>query len=231
MKLTEIQIRQFKLFRSGLDVTDLESGITIFHGPNETGKSTLAHAIRTAFFERHNSTTLSELQPWGDSAAAPEVSLKFEFNGSKHHLIKRFVRQRRCDLNIDGELLNKDEAEQYLARLMGFSMPGRGASRPEHWGVPGLLWIEQGAGHELQAPVAFANEHLRGTLNDAMGHVASSDGDRVLQEVADQLDQLLTRGGAPRLDYRKAIEEKQRLGDELESLDDKIKAYQHDVDE
>lgn len=231
MKLTEIRIRQFKVFRSGLDITDLESGITIFHGPNESGKSTLAQAIRTAFFERHGSTTLSELQPWGDSSAAPEVSLKFEFDGRKHHLIKRFVRQRRCDLNVDGELLSKDEAEHYLARLMGFSMPGRGASRPEHWGVPGLLWIEQGAGHELQAPVAYAKDHLQGTLNDAMGHVASSDGDRVLQEVADQLDQLLTRGGAPRLDYRKAIEEKQRLGDELASLDDKIQAYQHDVDE
>lgn len=231
MKLTEIQIRQFKLFRSGLDVTDLESGITIFHGPNETGKSTLAHAIRTAFFERHNSTTLSELQPWGDSAAAPEVSLKFEFNGSKHHLIKRFVRQRRCDLNIDGELLNKDEAEQYLARLMGFTLPGRGASRPEHWGVPGLLWIEQGAGQELRASVAHANEHLQGTLNDAMGHVASSNGDRILQQVADQLEQLLTRAGAPRNEYRKATEEKQRQGNDLDALDARIQAYRHDVDE
>ena len=231
MKLTEIQVSQFKVFRSGLQATDLDPGITIFYGPNESGKSTLAHAIRTAFFERHSSTTLADLQPWGDSGAAPEVSLKFEFDGRKHHLVKRFVRRQRCDLDIDGQSLSKDEAEQHLARLMGFTMPGRGASRPEHWGVPGLLWIEQGAGHELQASVSHARDQLQGTLNDAMGHVASSDGDRVLQQVADRLQQLLTRGGMPRHDYRKAIEEKQRLSDELDALDTLIQTYQHDVDE
>lgn len=231
MKLTDIQLKQFRVFNTGLNVAGLAPGINVFHGPNESGKSTLAHAVRTAFFERHSSGTLSDLQPWGDSAAAPEVNLNFDFEGRKHQLIKRFVRQKRCDLSIDGQFLNGDEAEQYLARLMGFTMPARGASRPEHWGVPGLLWIEQGSGHQLQAPVLHANEHLQGILNDAMGHVASSDGDRILQMVSDRLAELLTRTGAPRHDYRKAIEEQQRLSDELESLDTSIRTYQHDVDQ
>lgn len=231
MKLTGIQLKEFRIFRTGLEVRGLEPGLTIFHGPNESGKSTLAHAIRSAFFERHNTGTLSDLQPWGETTAAPEVMLTFEFDGREHRLSKRFMRQRRCTLDIGGELLDGDEAEQYLAQLMGFTQPGRGGSRPEHWGVPGLLWIEQGSGHQLQTSVQHAHDHLQGVLSDAMGHVASSDGDRVLQSVSARLDELLTRNGAPRKAYRQAIAEQQRLDDELEALDARIRTYRHDVDE
>lgn len=231
MNLTEIQLRQFRLFDTGIDIGGLTPGINVFHGPNESGKSTLAQAIRAAFFERHSSGTLADLQPWGDSAAAPEVSLRFEFDGRTYHLIKRFVRQKRCDLTVDGQTLNGDEAEQHLARMMGFTMPARGASRPEHWGIPGLLWIEQGAGHQLDTSVAHASDHLQGILNDAMGQVVSSDGDLVLQSVEDRMARLLTRTtGIPTQDYRKAIEAKEHLQAELKALDATIQSYRDQID-
>lgn len=231
MKLSRIQLKEFRLFRTGLEARDLGQGLTIFHGPNESGKSTLAHAIRAAFLERHNAGTLSDLRPWGESTAAPEVTLNFEFDGRRHELNKRFMRRPRCTLDVDGQLLDGHEAEQYLARLMGFTQPGRGSSRAEYWGVPGLLWIEQGSGHHLHESVQHAHDHLQGVLSDAMGHVASSDGDRVLQNVAARRSALLTANGAPRSDYRKAIEAKQRLDAELDDLDARIRNYRHDVDE
>src|SRR5690625_3564193 len=231
MKLIDIQLKQFRIFHTGLAVHDLSPGLTIFHGPNESGKSTLAHAIRSAFLERHNTSTLDDLQPWGESSAAPEVTLTFDYDGRRHRLSKRFMRQRRCLLDIEGKALDGHQAEQYLASLMGFTQPGRGASRAEHWGVPGLLWIEQGSGHHLQDSVQHAHDHLQGVLSDAMGHVASSDGDRVLQTFTARLDELLTRNGAPRNDYRRALAEKKRLDDELADLDARIERYRHDVDE
>lgn len=231
MKLTDIQLKEFRIFRTGLHARDLDPGLTIFHGPNESGKSTLAYAIRAAFLQRHNTGTVSDLLPWGESTAAPEVTLTFQFDGREHRLSKRFLRKRRCRLDIDGKLLDGMEAEHYLAGLMGFTQTGRGSSRPEHWGVPGLLWIEQGSGHQLQTSVQHAHDHLQGVLSDAMGHVASSDGDRVLQRVAERLNGLLTGRGAPRNDYRKAIAEKQRLDEELDSLSTRIRSYRHDVDE
>src|SRR5690625_1550939 len=231
MKLIDIQLKQFRIFHTGLAVHDLSPGLTIFHGPNESGKSTLAHAIRSAFLERHNTSTLVDLQPWGESTAAPEVTLTFDYDGRRHRLSKRFMRQRRCVLDIEGTALDGHKAEQYLAGLMGFTQPGRGASRAEHWGVPGLLWIEQGSGPQLAASVQHAQGHARAVLSDAMGHVASSDGDRALHSVTARLDDLITRNGAPRNDYRKAVAEKKRLDDELGDLDARIDRYRHDVDE
>lgn len=232
MRLTEIQLRQFRQFDAGISIDGLAPGINVFHGPNESGKSTLVQAIRAAFFERHSSSTLSALQPWSDSAAAPEVSLKFDFNGRRYHLVKRFVRQKRCDLTVDGQNLNGDEAEQHLAQMMGFAMPPRGASRPEHWGIPGLLWVEQGSGHQLDASVAHASEHLQGILNDAMGQVASSDGDMILQKVEERLARLLTRAtAAPTQDYRKAIETQQQLQSQLAALDTTIQNYRDQIDQ
>lgn len=231
MKLTEIRLRQFRQFDVGIDIAGLAAGINIFHGPNESGKSTLAQAIRAAFFERHSSGTLTDLQPWGDSSAAPEVSLRFEFQARRYHLVKRFVRQKRCDLTVDGQTLSGDEAEQVLAQMMGFVMPSRGASRPDHWGIPGLLWVEQGAGHDLESSVAHAHEHLQGILNDAMGQVASSAGDQVLQKVEERLARLVTRTKeAPTQDYKKALDAKERLEDDLGLLDRKIHDYQEQID-
>lgn len=98
MKLSRIRLDQFQQFRTPLEVNDLGEGINLFAGPNESGKSTLVRAIRAAFFERHRSTSLSELQPWGDSSAAPEVTLAFAWRGQEWRLDKRFLRRQRCDM-------------------------------------------------------------------------------------------------------------------------------------
>lgn len=232
MKLKQIRLRQFRQFRDGLAIDDLLPGINVFHGPNESGKSTVVQGVRAAFFERYSTGSLTDLLPWGDTSAAPEVGLEFEFKGRTYRLNKRFLRQRRCDLSIDGQNLNGDEAEQHLSRLMGFTVPQRGASRPEHWGVPGLLWIEQGSGQELRPSVSHANEHIQGILNEAMGHVASSEGDHILQKVNERLARLLTRNtGAPTQEYKKARDEQQRLHEELAQLDSAIHDYRRQVDQ
>ena len=70
MLLRELRVEQLRQFREPYVLDELSPGLNLLTGPNEAGKSTLVRAIRAAFFERHRSTTMQDLQPWGDSGAA-----------------------------------------------------------------------------------------------------------------------------------------------------------------
>src|SRR5690554_393761 len=137
MKLQQLRVSQFRQFRGSLDIDGFGPGLNLFCGPNESGKSTLVKAIRAAFFERYSSGTLTDLRPWGDSGAAPEVQLSFEHGGRQWQLSKRFLQRPRCDLTVDNESFSGNEAEEKLAAMLGFSIASRGASKAEHWGIPG----------------------------------------------------------------------------------------------
>ena len=76
MKLQRIRIEQFRKFDKPIEIVDFESGLNILHGPNEAGKITIARALRTPFFEKHNTSGnsfVSALSPAGPSAAAPPI--------------------------------------------------------------------------------------------------------------------------------------------------------------
>jgi DNA repair exonuclease SbcCD ATPase subunit len=224
-------VEQVRQFRTPLELDGLEGGINVICGPNESGKSTLVRAIRAAFFERHRSSSVDDLQPWGDSAAAPSISLEFEWEGQLWRLEKSFLRRKRCDLQIDGERLNGDEAEERLARLLGFEFPGRGASRPEHWGIPGLLWVEQGRGQDVHEAARHAGDHLKSALGRSLGEIASDTGDTLISAVARARAAVLTPGtGRPTGEYASAIQHHAELDAELAELDDKIRDYREQVD-
>lgn len=234
MKLTRIRLDQFQQFRTPLDITGLDAGINLFIGPNESGKSTLARAIRAAFFERHKTGSLTHLQPWGDSSAAPEVSLEFDWQGRHWTLDKRFLQRKRSDLQSAGEQYNGDEADDRLAELLGYEFPGRGASKAEHWGIPGLLWVEQGTAQEVRDPVAHAGEHLQSALSqslgDALGDVASSGGDALISQIERERSVLLTGTGRPTGELRSVHQECETLATALEELDEQVAQYRDRVD-
>lgn len=234
MKLSHIRLEQFQQFRQPLEVDGLGEGLNLFAGPNESGKSTLVRAIRAAFFERHRSTSLADLQPWGDTSVAPEVSLAFTWQGQTWRLEKRFLKRQRCDLIAAGEALNGDEAEERLADLLGFQFPGRGASKAEHWGIPGLLWVEQGAGQEVRDAVGHAGDHLQsalaGSLGEALGEVTSSAGDALIQQVERERGRLLTGTGRPSGELREAQQACDSLEAQLVKLEDEVRSYRDTVD-
>ena len=138
MQLTRLRIEQLRQFRQPYELNDFEPGLNLFTGPNEAGKSTLVRAIRAAFFERHRSTSVEDLKPWGASSAAPSIELDFNFDGKPYRLSKSFLGHKRCDLMVGTSQFDGAAAEDHLANLFGFAFRGRGASRAEHWGIPGL---------------------------------------------------------------------------------------------
>ncbi|WP_322994725.1 AAA family ATPase [Castellaniella sp.] len=230
MKLQSIRIEQLRQFHDPLEINGLVPGINLFTGPNESGKSTLVQAIRAAFFERHKSSAVEDLQPWGDSSAAPSVQLDFTWQDQHWILNKRFLKQKRCDLNIDGQLFNGEEAEEKLAELLGYRFPGRGISKAEHWGIPGLLWIAQGSGQDIHDPVQHAADYLKAALGESLGEVASTSGEALINQVHQERASLLTGTGRPTGAYAEAKQQSADYASQLATLDDDIAAYQQQVD-
>ncbi|MBO0990021.1 AAA family ATPase [Delftia sp. SD018] len=231
MKLKRLRIENFKRFRLPLELRDFTDGLNLFVAPNEAGKSTVAEAIRAAFFERYKSSSVSSLRPWNDSSATPSVEVEFELGGKPARLSKAFLGKKRCQLSIDGRDLDGTEAEDHLGQLLGFSFAGRGGSSPEHMGIPGLLWIKQGTSHELAKAVGFASDHLRNALGDSLDELAATNGDDVIKAVETERNQLLTPSTeAPRGAYAEALRRRSELQEELEVLRAEIDAYRTAVD-
>lgn len=231
MKIRRIRLEQFRQFRKPVEIAGLADGINLFAGPNEAGKSTIVAAVRAAFLERHRSSSVDDLRPWGDAAASPTVELDFDIAGRTYRLSKSFLGRKRCELQIGTQRLDGALAEDHLAELLGFQYAGKGASAAQHWGIPGLLWIEQGAGHDIHEPVAFATDHLRKALNTSLGEVASSGGDDVLATVEAQRNELLTpAGGTPRGALAEALKRVSSLAAELKAVDTDVATYRHKVD-
>ncbi len=231
MKIRRLRIEHFKRFREPLCLEGFADGLNLFAAPNEAGKSTVAEAIRAAFFERHRSSAVEHLRPWGEGSATPSVQIEFELQGRPARLTKAFLGRKRCELVIDGQAMDGAAAEDHLAALLGFRFAGKGASAPEHMGIPGLLWIRQGDSHELADAVRHAEDHLRQALGQSFGELGSSDGDTVLDAVRQQRHELLTPGdGRPRGDYKDAIERRRTLSAELAELETAIALYRQDVD-
>ncbi|MEO8247982.1 MAG: AAA family ATPase [Burkholderiales bacterium] len=229
MKLKRIRIEQLRQFRQPFELANLAPGLNLFTGPNEAGKSTVVRAIRAAFFERHRSSSIKDLIPLDDAAATPTVELDFEIADQNYRLVKIF-QKKRCSLHWGTQGLDGEEAERHLAKLLGFDLSDRGASKAEHWGIPGLLWIEQGSGQDVHEAVAHASGHLRRALDQSASEVASSHGDAVLAQVEAERELLLTGAGKPRGVLAETLKDRAELGAQCAEIDLRITSYQQQVD-
>jgi hypothetical protein len=234
LHLTRLKVEQLRQFRAPFELAGLDAGLNIISGPNEAGKSTLVRAIRAAFFERHRSTSVADLRPWDDSSASPTIEIDFTLSGEAGKLSKTFFGRKRCHLTLGKTSWDGVDAEDHLAQLLGFSFAGRGSSSEEHWGIPGLLWVEQGSGQELK--VVYARDHLHTALalqseQRLAAGLAATGGDELLEQLRGQRSALLTATGKPREDFAKAIEEVVGLSARLATLDSQIQQYRQQVDQ
>ncbi|KQP37591.1 AAA family ATPase [Pseudorhodoferax sp. Leaf274] len=232
MQITRLRVEQLRRFHAPFELAGFTTGLNILAGPNEAGKSTLVRAIRAAFFERHKSSMVDDLRPWTDgSGAAPRVEIDFELAGQPHRLVKSFLGKKRCVLAVGTRQLEGTDAEDHLAQLFGYAYAGKGASKPEHWGIPGLLWVEQGSGQDLE--VRHAREHLHDALQgqgETAGALAATGGDALLERLRKDRAELLTATGKPTGDHREAIDAVARHQADIAALDAQIAHYREQVD-
>ncbi|MBN1421286.1 MAG: AAA family ATPase, partial [Planctomycetes bacterium] len=176
---------------------DLSDRINVISGPNETGKSTLARAIARGLLDRHGVTghEIETVRSWGRDLA-PRIEIVFEHDGERYRLAKRFLKDPSCALEREeggrfAPLADGDEAEARVRAILGATLPGRGATKPEHWGIGQLLWAAQGA-IGIGEVSAGAEERLRRTL----GAVASdAAGSRIEARIEEEYGKLYTRTG------------------------------------
>lgn len=230
--LRRLSVSQLRQFRQGVSLA-FTPGLNVIVGPNEAGKSSLARAIRAAFFERHRSTQVEDLRPWQDGSAAPTVRLEFDWAHEAGVLEKSFLARKRCAFSLGLRQWEGVEAEDQLATLFGFSYAAKGASRPEHTGIPGLLWMEQGQGHLLD--VAPAREHLHdalaGEAGTAWSALAASGGDDLLGRVQALRAELLTGTGKARGALAEALSQVQEAELKLADTDAQLARYAQAVDQ
>ncbi|MBO9357480.1 AAA family ATPase [Bordetella petrii] len=233
MKLRRIALEEFRKFRAPVALDELADGLNVIAGPNEAGKSTFVAAIRAAFLERYKTTKVAGLAPWGAQGARPSVEIAFEHGAHRYVLRKSFLSRARCELLVDdgAERHEGEAAENALASLLGFEFPAKGQSRPEHGGIPGLLWIQQGDGQNLAEPAGHAQAHLRDALTRLTGELASADGDFLYERVEAERAALRdARSGRPKGAYKEAEDASQRAAQAADTLAAAKRALDADVD-
>lgn len=95
MRLESLEVRDFR----GVQTATIAfgPGVTVLHGPNELGKSTLVEAIHAALFVPTTSQAGHDYITWGGSAPAC-VTLTFEHEGKLWRVSKRFGRRAEAKL-------------------------------------------------------------------------------------------------------------------------------------
>jgi DNA repair exonuclease SbcCD ATPase subunit len=186
MRLLSAQIQNY---RAHQDCTiAFKDSLVLIHGPNESGKSTLAEAIHCALFLKAKGSTELHSAMESDHGGEPSVLLEFEAKGTKHTLEKTFGAKGSTILESQGEAtLTGDAAETQLATLLGVdgAVGGRGAAGalPKRWAH---LWVWQGQSN--RSPVETIEEsetQLREKLQARTGQdVISSPLDgRVIEQL------------------------------------------------
>ena len=212
MILESITIQNFRKLTDRIVIDGLESGLNLISGPNEAGKSTIAEAVRTVFLDRYKVSGLDALIPASRPDGLPTVEVGFDIGGTKHHLVKQFVKKQRCNLRVGSKTFDGDEAEAILADTIGFTRPKQGLTRAEHAGIPGLLWVRQGQTGDVRKPGEHASTHVRAALTQLTGGETPGGDDALIAAVQKDLFKLITSQA------RKPTGELASVEKEIESL-------------
>ncbi len=150
MILHAIELEGVGPFRERVALGPFTSGLNILAAPNESGKTTSLRAAARALFDKHTTkdAELKSLQPAGTDLS-PRIAVDFETRGGRFRIEKTFLNAPRSLLQKWQEgrwepVAEADTADRRVQELLNSSLPGRGATKPEHWGLLGFLWARQG---------------------------------------------------------------------------------------
>ena len=194
MILRSIEIENWRCFRDPVRVGEFADGLSVIHAPNATGKSTLFEALSRALFDRHR-VTAGAVQPWGRSLA-PLVTVEFAHGGVDYRIAKRFIdgamsRLERREAGRYERLHEGDDADRTVREMLTHDAPGRGLSKPEHWGLAQVLWAPQG---DLRIALSDdVQQNLRSTLGT---HLAGTAGGPIEDAIGEMFARYFTPTGA-----------------------------------
>ena len=224
MILHAIELTHVGPFRDTVRLGPFASGLNLLCAPNETGKSTSLRAAARALFDKHTTKgeELKSLQPAGTDLA-PRVVVEFETRAGRYRIEKTFLQSPRSRLEqwqggVWQLIAEADAADQRMQDLLHSSLPGRGATKPEHWGFLGFLWARQGEPSEWpKLEDEAVGQQIRARL-------ARVDLDPVIDQLRTRLaavaDAIVTGSGQPKAGgaLRLAEDELVAIEEELATL-------------
>jgi len=224
MILHSIELTYVGPFRETVKVGPVASGLNILAAVNESGKSTMLRAAARALFDKHTtrSEEIKSLQPAG-ADLAPQVIVEFATGAGRFRIEKVFLQSPRSRLHQWlGEswqaIAEADLADQRVQALLHSSLPGRGATKPEHWGLLGFLWARQGE------VVEWPSLDLNGAGQQIRHRLAKVELDPTIEALRAKLDAsadtLITATGLPRAGgaWKQAEDDLAALDSELAQL-------------
>ncbi|MCP5150373.1 MAG: AAA family ATPase [Chromatiales bacterium] len=199
MFVRSIAVRHWR----GLDhlvLEDLEPGLNLVSGPNESGKSRLVQALWFGLFEssKGSAQNKKQLESWGLGSEKPRVTIEFELRGGVWTVEKQFLGTgTNTELRSAGTRHRGDDAEAVLRGLLRVAEPSNRGLKKEDAGIWPLLWVEQ---HEsAEVPTREVGDDARHRLQDRLtaevGEVAAgARGQVLLQRAKERRDRYYTPG-------------------------------------
>ena len=170
MRITRLQLRNLRL-HADLDL-ELDPGLTVIRGPNESGKTTIQRALELALTRRVTSSAadLDGLRTWSAGEDdRPWVRLEFEQDDAEgnvtHGHVEKAFRGTRGTVEVNdgvGSTTDPAEADVALAELTGIPSEAffRSTASVRHHELDGLQRDEAALRDRLQASISGAD---RGT--------------------------------------------------------------------
>ena len=247
MIIRKLEVAGWRCFANPFVLAEFDEGVNIIHGPNSSGKSSLMSALVRGMFDTHRtaSSEIEQLRPWGRSLT-PTVTIEYESADGVYRIVKTWLRNCRAELlrrESDSfvRVAEDDQAVEHVRKLFSASAVSKGASTPNHWGIAQVLWSPQraialgGASGDVLTQVERALSgqgvsesalRLTKALDDLFARYFTPQGriksgknappyvawDREYQELLEQRNRL-----------RQALDERQRLAEEIARLEDEFR--------
>ncbi|BDZ71458.1 AAA family ATPase [Methanobacterium petrolearium] len=219
MNIQTIHLKNWKKFTNPIQI-QLQDGLNILYGPNESGKTTLIDSVITTFYSKHTSGSgkIKSLKPWGTSLH-PSSQITFTQNGEIYRITKGFKDKKSILEKRDTEIWKKiaegDQADQQLLQLVGGQLATRGDTKPEQWGLGQTLWMVQGT------PIINdnLNDETLSSLQSMVGATIESDKEKkVLNNIRSRFQEIYT-------DKTKTL----KKGSQLKKVGDEIKTLKNEL--
>lgn len=230
MKLRALRLWNVKRFANrGVRLEGMGDGVNVLTAPNEEGKSTSFEALQAVFFAPHNSRSkpVNNLRPY--SGGSPRIQVDVDIDGKAYRIDKQFYSGSKAivtDIETNRIIAQADEAEAWIKDQI----------EDRDSGPTGLIWVRQGS-QNIDKKSDDQRDLRQSLITSVEGEVDSVTGGQRMNDAVsycnDELKKLVTSTGRPKegTDYKRALDEQQRLTDEQTSLSENLETQAAGIDE
>ena len=224
MRLHRIRLKNFRGVESH-DVALSPTGITVIHGDNGVGKTSLIEAVKVLFLYPDSSARndVRMNQPLGSDAGV-EIEVEVSLGRYRMRYAKSFVRSRSTTLEI------LEPAREILTGRQAHDRAGQILNANVDTALLWALWLDQGV--SLDQADLSRQTSLGAALDRAAGRSADGDaGDPLFRKCESEYEIYFTARGNPRRSIQDVIDAHGAAAAEVQNLDRSIKELDSKNDE